>query len=331
MSEIASTPSRDPFQLLDFGDGRKLERFGAYVFDRPAPAAEHARRRSKEQWTTAVARYDREHGQNGRWSATTGGTVPILRSPRSKMGLPPFLGAESAWQIQYGPITLELKLTESGHLGAFPEQAENWDWIARQVRTAASPIKVLNLFAYTGASTLAAAAAGAEVTHVDAAAGVVAWARRNAELSGLAHAPIRWITDDATKFARRELKRGRSYDAVILDPPSYGHGPRAETWKLEEHLDELLALCWELMAGEGRFLLLTCHSGELAFGSPLTRRVMALGSVLRDSGRLVGEDMALRSLAGEILHCGAAVRWSRLEAAHTASEAISPAASERSD
>ena len=138
------------------------------------------------------------------------------------------------WTIAHGPLQFELKRTDFGHLGLFPEQAENWDWIAERVAAAGRPLKVLNLFAYTGGSTLAAAAAGAEVVHVDAAKNIVAWARRNAELSGLADAPIRWIAEDAMKFVKRELKRGNRYDAVILDPPSYGHGPQGEVWRLVE-------------------------------------------------------------------------------------------------
>jgi 23S rRNA (cytosine1962-C5)-methyltransferase len=281
----------DPYQLLDFAAGRKLECFGSRVVDRPAPGARGAARRHPELWSQAAARYDRIDGERGQW------TGPCE--------------FDAKWSMSWGPITLELKLTEFGQLGVFPEQADNWDWIAAQVRAAGRAINVLNLFAYSGASTLAAAAAGAEVTHVDAAGGIVAWARRNAVRSGLAQAPIRWITDDAMKFARRELKRGRRYDAVILDPPSYGHGPRGESWKLDEHLDELLSLCWELTADTRQFMLLSCHSGELAFGEPLLERSLAQNPELRELGTVTGDDMTLRSSSGERLHCGATVRWSR--------------------
>jgi len=280
----------ETYQLLDFGSGRKLERFGRYVFDRPAPAADGAHRRQAERWSRADARYQRDAGNAGRWSCAT----PV----------------DEVWSVRHRELTFELKLTEFGQLGLFPEQAENWDWIARQVRDADRPLKVLNLFAYTGASTLSAAAAGAEVVHVDAAANVVAWARRNAEASGLAEAPIRWITEDASKFVRRELKRGNHYDAVILDPPSYGHGPRGETWKLEEQLGELLANCLELTARSRRFMLLTCHSGEWAQSASLLKFILAEEPKLRETGKLSGHDLYLVSAAKERLHCGAAARWS---------------------
>jgi len=197
------------------------------------------------------------------------------------------------------------------------------------VGTAGRPLKVLNLFAYTGASTLAAAAAGAEVVHVDAAANSVAWARRNAQASGLADAPIRWITEDALKFTRRELKRGNKYDAVILDPPSYGHGPRGQAWKLDEHLEELLLLCLELTAEARQFLLLTCHSDEWAKPSSLLKFVVACAPELKSEGQLAAVPMGLVSAAGKRLHCGAALRWSAAVAAHS-QEPLSKAASEAS-
>lgn len=286
-------PISDHYELLDFGAGRKLERFGPWVVDRPSPAAQDHAQHRPELWSTAAARYERSENQRGSWTRA----VEIA----------------SEWQVSCGPFALELKLTEYGQVGLFPEQADNWDWIAEQVRAAAAPVKVLNLFAYTGASTLAAAAAGAEVAHVDAAAGVVAWARRNAQISGLSEAPVRWITEDARKFVRRELKRGNYYDAVILDPPSYGHGPGGEAWKLEEHLDELLAMCGELTAGRRQFMLLTCHSGELAYAPALLKHTIAHLPGLREHGRLSGADMRLRSASGDPLHCGAAVRFSRNE------------------
>lgn len=288
-------PISDQYELLDFGAGRKLERFGPWVVDRPSPAAQDHAPKRPELWSKAAARYERNEGQRGTWS-------------RARE-----IAAE--WQVSCGPFALELKLTEYGQVGLFPEQTDNWNWIAARVRAAAVPIKVLNLFAYTGASTLAAAAAGAEVTHVDAAAGVVAWARRNAQLSGLSEAPIRWITEDARKFVRREIKRGNRYDAVILDPPGYGHGPGGEAWKLEEHLGELLTMCEELTAGRRQFFLLTCHSGELAFSPALLKRTIECLPELREHGRLSGTDMRLRSASGDWLHSGAAVRFSRHEVA----------------
>jgi 23S rRNA (cytosine1962-C5)-methyltransferase len=245
------------YELLDFGDGRKLERFGDVVLDRPSPAAKGAPRERAEAWGAAAAKFHiaRIRGApngSGRWT------------PAEKSWRP------SKWEFTYKQSKLEFRLAlnalQSGQVGVFPEQRENWDWIARQVLRAKPPaemgglLRVLNLFAYTGGSTLAAAAAGAEVVHVDAARSIVGRARRNASLSGLAEQPNRWIVEDATKFCRREIKRGNLYDAVILDPPTYGHGPKGEPWKIGEHLLPLLELCGELTAESRAFVLLTCHS-----------------------------------------------------------------------
>lgn len=279
----------EPYELLDFGAGRKLERFGPYLLDRPSPAAAGAVRRRGELWEQAAARYDRGDGRGGSWTCAR--------------------AIDNPWHVNFGSSTLELKLTDFGHVGVFPEQASNWQWIADQARRA-GPIKILNLFAYTGASTLAAAAAGAEVVHVDASAGAVAWARRNAGTSNLKNVPIRWIIEDAVKFVRRESKRGNTYDAVILDPPAYGHGPRGESWKLDNHLDELLVTSLDLCRPQARFLLLTCHSGPLGCASELLDYAAAQKPLLATAGKLSSGDLSLVSLSGERLHCGAAVRWS---------------------
>lgn len=279
------------YELLDFGAGRKLERFGRYVLDRPSPAAEGATRRAPQLWSETVARYERAAGQGGRWHVAS--------------ALP------ETWPLDCGPFQLELKRTDAGHLGVFPEQAANWRWIAEQVRlSAASRPKVLNLFAYTGASTLAAASAGAEVVHVDSAANVVDWARRNAAASGLSDAPIRWITEDATKFVERELRRGNRYDAVLLDPPAYGHGPKGQAWKLEVDLPRLLPLCFELCGAEGRFMMLSCHTAALAEAGELRNYAAdLLGPAPR--WRATAARMDLQSAARSRLNCGAAVRWVR--------------------
>lgn len=232
--------SPDQYQLLDFGDGRKLERFGELVLDRPSPAAEAVRPRVRPEDWQNDARYERNSADTGQWEGAA--------------SLP------ETWFVKHGASTFELKRTDFGHIGLFPEQAENWDWIAEQVRRCPRPPKVLNLFAYTGGSTLAAASAGGEVVHIDAARNVVGWARHDADLSGLSAAKIRWITEDASLFVERELKRGNAYDAVILDPPSYGHGPSSEVWQIEHALEPLLDGCLRLTAGRLQFMLLTCHS-----------------------------------------------------------------------
>jgi 23S rRNA (cytosine1962-C5)-methyltransferase len=299
------------YQLLDFGDGRRLERFGPLLLDRPCPAAEQVCRAAPQLWTTADARFDREESRE--WapsrSARPGNATERVpyRGSWSLRGQP-----SDTWTITHDRLVFELKRTDFGHVGLFPEQAENWDWLRGQVERRSArlgrPPKVLNLFAYTGGSTLAAAAAGAEVTHVDAARNVVAWARRNAELSSLGAAPIRWIADDALKFVRRELRRGNRYDAVVLDPPSYGHGARGEAWQLDRHLPELLALCANLTAPAAQCVLLTCHTP--GYSPPRLRELLATNFVAA-SGTVVldAADLVLPASTGQVLSGGAVARW----------------------
>ncbi|MBN2025020.1 MAG: class I SAM-dependent methyltransferase [Pirellulales bacterium] len=278
----------DQYRLIDFGAGRRLEAFGPWRLDRPCPAAEGLAREDEPAWAKADARYEPgAEGQDGRW--------------RRRPDMP------ERWTVAHGPLRLELKLGPVGHVGVFPEQAVNWDWLAGQIAAAPRPVELLNLFAHTGGSTLAAAAAGAKVVHVDAARNTVAWARRNAELSDLAAAPIRWIAEDAAKFVRRELKRGHGYDAVILDPPSYGHGPRGEVWQLAKHLPDLLAACGPLTAGRRRFILLTCHTPE--FDADRLGRMMreALGGP--SSGAIEAGELAIQSTTDRHLPSGVFVRW----------------------
>lgn len=278
------------YQLLDFGRGRRLERFGPWRLDRPCPAAGRLAVARPGLWASAEARFERTATNRGTWR---------LAAP-----------VPQRWTIAHGPLRFELKRTPFGHVGLFPEQAANWDWLAGQIASAGRRLNVLNLFAYTGASTLAAAAAGAEVVHVDAAANVVAWARRNAELSGLAEAPIHWIVEDALKFAKRQWRRGAQYDAVILDPPSYGHGARGEVWRLSKHLPRLLQLCARLTAANRQFILLTSHTP--GFGP--TRLKNLLDEALDDeAGFSTAGPMVLRDASGRELPSGVVVRWASTE------------------
>ena len=248
-------------------------------------------------------RYERESGDaSGRW----------LRGDGSPLDEP------ANWNVAAGKLSFELRLTDSGQVGLFPEQADNWRWISEQVATLAAhardiglePPRVLNLFAYTGASTLAAAAAGAEVSHVDAARPVVGWARRNADLSSLTAAPIRWLVDDAHAFVRRELRRGRRYTGIVLDPPSYGHGVKGRSgqggdWRLERDLPELLADCRRLLADAAGFLLLTCHTTGMTVPRLAQWFFERTGLQPTDTSEL-----ALTSTSGERLPSGVCVRWS---------------------
>jgi 23S rRNA (cytosine1962-C5)-methyltransferase len=224
------------YELLDAGDGRRLERFGALVVDRPAMGADEPVR-DPDAWPSADLEFVRGRG----WTAV-GGEAP------------------GPWQIDDGDLRFELRPTPTGQVGLFPEQAPNRAWIRDAIAGIAAETAVLNLFAYTGAVTLSAAAAGASVTHVDGSRPAVGWARHNAELSGLADRPIRWIVDDAEAFVAREDRRARRYDAVVLDPPSYGHGAGGRTWRLEERLPGLLAGCAALTAHRPSFVVLTAHT-----------------------------------------------------------------------
>ena len=275
------------YELVDFGDGRKLERFGGYLLDRPCPAADPVQQETLAVWNSADARYRHTDGDRGRWS--------------------PAAALPDAWTITDGRITLELKPTECGHLGVFAEQSRNWDWIVRQIDRTDRQLDVLNLFAYTGGSTLAAAAAGARVVHVDSARNTVAWARRNAAHSGLSDAPIRWIVEDATKFVRREIRRGSRYDAVILDPPSYGHGPKKEVWKLSDHLVSLLDGCARLTSQSRTFLLLSCHSP--GFGPSELEAYLADAVFGGCQAGATAETLYLEGSDGRKLPSGVVARW----------------------
>ena len=279
--------TKDQYQLLDFGDGRRLERFGEFVLDRPCPTAEGLQKQGASVWGQAHARYVRRDPNDGNWQSPN--QMPL------------------SWMIKHGNCNMELKLTDFGHVGVFPEHAGNWDWMSRQLQSSGETLKILNLFAYTGGATLAAASSGAEVVHVDSAQNSVLWARRNTESSGLGEASIRWITEDARKFATRELKRGNKYHGVVLDPPSYGHGPKGEVWKIQDDLDELLDLCMELTVQDRRFVLLSCHtSGYLP--SDLEQILdRALGS--ERTGKIEAGGLAVRAADGRQLPCGIAARW----------------------
>lgn len=273
----------DSYQLLDFGGGRKLERFGSVVLDRPSPAADGFRRLLPEsEWAAAAARYELS-GERGSWQNQ--GVLP------------------DAWPIQMAGLSFRIKPTPFGHVGLFPEQADHWAWIESQVRRAERPIALLNLFAYTGGSTLAAARAGAAVAHVDSARPAVEWARTNSRQSGLDGASIRWLVDDAQGFVARERRRGRHYDALLLDPPSYGHGARGETWKIDQ-LGELLAECAELTGGRPTFALVTCHSPgyDPQQLETMVRRAFAPAAI--ESG-----EMAITCHSGRRLPSGVFVRY----------------------
>jgi 23S rRNA (cytosine1962-C5)-methyltransferase len=274
----------DDYELLDAGAGRRLERFGERLVDRPHPAAILSPE-APELWRDADLRFDRDTGWNG--PAVDGGP----------------------WAIAVGDLTMELRPTESGGVGLFPEQLANVAWVGAAIRAAAragSTPAVLNLFAHTGLQTLVAAQAGGAVTHVDASRTAVAWARRNAELSDLAEAPVRWLVDDALGFVRRETRRGRRYEGVLLDPPTYGHGG-GRPWRLEADLAELLASCADVSADDA-FVLLTAHTA----GFEDDRLAGEIRHAFREGGRPVLEirPLELQARSGARLPLGTAIRLS---------------------
>jgi 23S rRNA (cytosine1962-C5)-methyltransferase len=281
-----------PYELLDFGHGRKLERFADRILDRPAPQVRECPPRAPDWWRQADARFSANRaGAAGDWIV--------------KDGMP------EAWTWTGPAFRMLLRLTEQGQVGLFPEQEPNWEWIARQLDHRTEPWQVLNLFAYTGGSTLAAAASGAAVTHVDAAPSAVAWARENARLSELESAPVRWLAEDVQKLARRELRRERKYHAIILDPPSFGRGPRGEVWKLSQHLPGLLETCGALAGDQLQFILLTCHTTGVG-----AQQLLELArQTIRPAGRLEWHclELTLRARAGGSLSSGWAIRGARRE------------------
>ena len=278
---------KNTYQLLDSGNFEKLEQVGRFRLIRPSPQAIWQPRRPK-LWRTADAHYRRSSSGGGSWAF--------------KKKLP------DHWHIQYGGLTLKIKLTNFGHLGIFAEQAENWDWIRAQIAaTRRKPVRVLNTFAYTGGSSLAAAQAGAEVVHLDAARGIISWARENAALSALDDRPIRWIVDDVSKFVAREIRRGDQYDGIILDPPSFGRGKKGEVWKFEDDLPKLLEMCRQILSPNPRFVLLSAHTPgftALALENLLADMMRGFGGTLSSLEMTIPEADGSRRLPS-----GAMARW----------------------
>ena len=275
------------YEVLDTSDGEKLERWGRYILVRPDPQVIWQTARTDPRWKHYDARYVRSNSGGGRWS---------------EHHLP------ERWQIGYGPLVFNVKPMNFKHTGVFPEQAANWDYIMASIRAAGRPIRVLNLFAYTGGATIAAAAAGASVCHVDAAKGMVAWAKENARSSGLGDAPIRWIVDDCAKFVEREIRRGRQYDAIIMDPPSYGRGPSGEIWKLEQNLFPFVELTSKVLSDDPLFVIINSYTTGLA--------PSVLGYIMdsifrpRFGGRSECGELGLPVTdSGLVLPCGATGRW----------------------
>ncbi|MBR6770600.1 MAG: class I SAM-dependent methyltransferase [Lachnospiraceae bacterium] len=277
------------YEILDTSSGEKLERWGDYLLVRPDPQVIWQTEKKNPGWRKKNGHYHRSSKGGGEWE---------------------FFNLPKEWQIHYQDLTFHLKPFSFKHTGLFPEQATNWDWFSHLIQNAHRPIKVLNLFAYTGGATLAAARAGAQVTHVDASKGMVTWAKENAIASGLGDAPIRWLVDDCVKFVEREIRRENTYDAIIMDPPSYGRGPKGEIWKIEDSIFPFLELTAQILSKDALFFLVNSYTTGL---QPAVLSYLIHTSIVsRFGGSVEAEEIGLPVKdSGLILPCGASGRWQR--------------------
>ena len=274
------------YEVLDTGDGEKLERWRDIILRRPDPQAIWPKQ-NPEIWTRADAHYHRSQKGGGEWEF--------------------FKKLPDRWSVRYGTLEFYVRPTGFKHTGLFPEQAVNWDWMAGLIRKSNRPIKVLNLFGYTGGATLACAAAGAKVTHVDAAKGMVQWAGENRKLAKIDETRVRWIVDDAVKYVEREARRGNTYEGILMDPPSYGRGPGGEVWKLENELYSLVSACEKVLARDALFMLINSYTTGL---QPAVLNNMLTMTVARTrSGKVIADEIVLPVTAGGVLPCGASGRW----------------------
>ncbi len=276
----------EDYQLLDSGAGRKLERYGPHTVVRPEPQAIWRPALDDSAWDAVDATFEGADEAASRWS--------FART------------LSQAWKMRYGEVTFEARFTPFRHLGVFPEQAVHWDWMAPLISGAGRPVKVLNLFAYTGIASLIAARAGAEVTHLDASKKAITWANHNQALSGLEDAPIRWICDDALKFLNREVRRGNRYDGIIVDPPKYGRGNKGEVWRLFEDIPELLSLCRALLSDDPLFLVATVYAIRMSSRSLHNGVAEALSDL---PGTVESGEMAVADPAGRAISSAIFARW----------------------
>jgi 23S rRNA (cytosine1962-C5)-methyltransferase len=278
------------YEVIDASGGEKLERWGQYTLVRPDPQVIWDTPRTQKGWKKPNAHYHRSSKGGGEWE---------------------FFDLPKQWDISYQELTFHLQPFSFKHTGLFPEQAVNWDWFSEKIAAVKDrQVKVLNLFAYTGGATLAAAKAGAAVTHVDASKGMVTWARENAVASRLGEAPVRYIVDDCVKFVEREIRRESKYDAVIMDPPSYGRGPKGEIWKIEDSIYPFLQLCTKVLSDDPLFFLINSYTTGLQAGVLSYMLSEELGR--RFGGRVTADEIGLPvSGNGLILPCGASGRWER--------------------
>jgi 23S rRNA (cytosine1962-C5)-methyltransferase len=279
------------YEVIDTSGGEKLERWGDYILIRPDPQVIWKTPRKHQGWEKKNAHYYRSSRGGGEWK---------------------FFNLPKQWDITYKEMTFHLQPFSFKHTGLFPEQSVNWDWLFEKIRNVkGKQVKILNLFAYTGGATLAAAKAGAAVTHVDASKGMVTWAKENAAVSGLSDAPIRYIVDDCVKFVEREIRRGNKYDAVIMDPPSYGRGPKGEIWKMEENIHSFIQLCTQVLSSNPLFFLINSYTTGLQPG--VLFYMISQEIKKKYGGRVTADEIGLPVTEnGFPLPCGASGRWERL-------------------
>lgn len=279
------------YEVIDTSTGEKLERWGKYLLVRPDPQVIWNTPQNISGWKNYNGHYHRSVKGGGEWE---------------------FHNLPEEWSIQYKDLTFNLKPFSFKHTGLFPEQACNWDWFSSLIKHAGRPIKVLNLFAYTGGATLSAAKAGASVTHVDASKGMVAWAKENAASSGLKDAPIRWLVDDCVKFVEREIRRGNTYDAIIMDPPSYGRGPKGEIWKIEESIFPFIELTTKILSETPLFFLVNSYTTGLQ--PAVLTYMIHTALVSQYGGKVDAAEIGLPVTSnGLVLPCGASGRWTSLK------------------
>ncbi len=274
------------YEVIDTSNGEKLERWGKYILVRPDPQVIWDTPRQAPQWKNKNAHYHRSSKGGGQWE---------------------FFNLPEQWDVSYKDLKFHLKPFSFKHTGLFPEQAANWDWASEQIRNAGRPVKVLNLFAYTGGATAACAKAGAAVTHVDASKGMVAWAKENAAASGLADAPIRYLVDDCVKFVEREIRRGNVYDGIIMDPPSYGRGPKGEVWKIEDKVFPFISLCTKVLSDNPLFYLVNSYTTGLQ--PAVLAYMLGIAVKAKFGGTVRADELGLPvSSNGLVLPCGASGR-----------------------
>ncbi len=278
------------YEIIDTSNGEKLERWGDTVLIRPDPQIIWNTEKKNKSWHNAAARYLRSSKGGGEWQYNK--------------------KIKDSWVINYKSLKFNIKPTGFKHTGLFPEQAVNWDYFTNTIKKQNRKISVLNLFAYTGGATLACAAVGANVCHVDASKGMVAWARENAQLSNLSESPIRWIVDDCEKFVAREIKRGNRYDAIIMDPPSYGRGPGGEIWKLEDQIYDMVSLCSQVLSDNPLFFVLNSYTTGLS--PSVMEYLLGVTVGTKFKGKITCDEIGLKvTQTGYNLPCGSTAIWEK--------------------